>query len=178
MRARLLIAPAALLVALTAAPSSAKKVPLIEDPKGDYPVAAADIVSADMTTATKGKGSLVITLNLAAAPSTSTPYSYWVGFVVGDCNFLAALYNHPLEGVFTTSGVGCTQPGETSLPEGNVKVSGSTITWTVPLTGDLKKGATATDITAGTAPTGMISGGVVEALGDAAATDKSYKIGS
>ena len=165
-------------IALAAAPAGAKKAPLIEDPKGDYPVPNGDIVSADITTVPTGKGKLLITMDVAAAPSTSTPYSYSVNFVVGDCSFSAVYYGHPFEGVFTTSGVGCQVDGETSLPEGNVKVSGTTITWTVPLTGDLKKGATATDITANAQPSGMASGGVVATLGDAASTDKSYKIGS
>ena len=178
MRIRLVIAPAALLVALAVGSSSAKTAPLIEDPKGDYPVPAADILSADITTVKTGKGKLIIELVVDAAPSPTTPYSYTVSFVVGDCNFSAVYYGHPFDGVFTKTGVGCSDPSSTSLPEGNIKIDGGKLTWTVPLSGDLKKGATATEITAATQPTGMVSGGVIAMLGDEATTDKSYKIGS
>ncbi len=178
MRLRRLVAPVLLIACLAAPPALAKKAPLIEDPTGDHPVPVGDIVSADITSVTTGKGKLTITMTLAGAPSTTTPYSYSVNFIVGDCDFGAIYYGHPFAGVFTTSGVGCRETGSTSLPEGTVKVSGATITWTVPMTGALKKGALATDITANAQPSGVISGGVVAALGDTAATDKSYKLGS
>lgn len=176
MRTRHLLPSAAVVLALLAGQASAK-APLIEDPKGDYPVPSADIVSADITTVKVGKGKLLIDLVLAAAPATTTPYTYSVSFVVDDCQFSAVYYGHPFEGVFSTTGVGCDDPASTSLPEGAAKISGSKITWTVPLAGALKKGATATDITAATQPSGMVSGGIVAALGDGATTDKSYKIG-
>jgi len=174
MRARHLLVPLALTTVLASGALAAPK-PQLTDPKGDYPVAGADIVSATLSTLPGAKGKLQIDLALAAAP---TAYSYSVNFIAGDCSFAAIYYGHPAEGVFSKSGVGCRVAGSTSLPEGSFKIKGSTITFTVPLTGALKKGVTVTDITAGTAPSGMISGSVAAALGDNATTNATYKIGS
>jgi hypothetical protein len=164
-------------VAVLASQAGAAPKPQITDAKGDYPVAAGDIVSATLSTVQKGlREQLQIDLVLAAAPSTSTPYSYAVGFTVGACNFRAIHYGHPADGVFSKSGVGCSGGG-TSLPEGSYKIKGSTITFTVPMTGALKRGAKATKLVADTQPSGAVSGGAVAALGDAA-TGKDWVLGS
>ena len=174
MRVRTLAVPLALLVALSGT-SSAKTAPLIEDPAGDHPVAAGDILTADILTTKKGKGALEITMTVGAPPSTTTPYAYTVMFTADDCDFSATYFGHPLEPAFLDSGVGCTEAAGGSKPAGNVKVSGSTITFLVPLTGALKKGVVVTDISAVTMFSGMLNSGPI---GDSAATDKTYKIGS
>ena len=173
MRPRRLVAPV-LLVACLASPSAfAKRAPLIEDPAGDYPVAVGDLLTADITTLPAGKGKLVITIDLASAPTTSTPYSYSVNFNVEECAFRAIFWGHPLEGVFAPNDVGCSG----SSAEGVAKVTGTKITFTVPLGGALKKGAELTEINASTHVSGMAHP-PGSPLGDAAATDKTYKIGT
>ncbi len=174
MRLPHVLVPLALTTLLASSALAAPK-PQLTDPKGDHPVAAGDIISATLSTLKGGKGKLQIDLVVAAAPST---YSYSVNFVAGDCSFGAIYYGHPFEGVFSRSGIGCRIAGSTSLPEGSYKIKGSTITFLVPLAGDLKKGVTVTDITANTVPSGVISGGAAAMLGDQAETDTTYTIGS
>lgn len=151
-----------------ASTAGAAVAPQIADPKGDTPVAAADIVKGTLTVVKPRKKAMTIALELAAAPSTANPHTYSVTFTVADCSFRAAYYGHPFEGVFTTSGVGCSVQGETSLPEGAVEVKGSTITWTVPMSAPVKPGAKVTALEAATEFSGVMSGGPGQAVGDTA----------
>ena len=167
MRTAVAAAAIATLVA-GAATSHAAPKPQITDATGDYPVASADITSGSLALVAPRNKAITIKLNLAAPPTTTTPHTYSVAFTVADCSFRAAYYGHPFEGVFTTSGVGCQVEGETSLPEGNVEVVGSSIVWTVPTAAPLKRGAKVTGLTATTQFSGVVSGGAVEAIGDAA----------
>ncbi|HVE98949.1 MAG TPA: hypothetical protein VNA12_07200 [Mycobacteriales bacterium] len=174
---RIAIPAAVALLGLVSQPAGAKP-PLLEDPRGDTPVAVGDIVSADITTILRGERKLVITMSLAAPPSTSTPYSYYLWFVAGTCRFFAVYFGHPVD-AFQKSAMGC-DDGNNNTPydKGNATVSGTSITWTVPLSGEFKPGAVIRKIRAGTQPGGMSSNPRLEAAGDTGTTDKTYRIGS
>jgi hypothetical protein len=175
---RNVILVAVALLGLVSQPAGAKP-PLLEDPKGDAPVAVGDIVSADITTILRGGGKLVIRMSLASAPSTLTPYTYRLQFDVGACAFQAFYFGHPLDAAFSKSAMGCADGNNaTPLGEGNATVSGTSITWTVPLSGDFEPGALITRISAATEPGGLTSGTRLEAAGDTATTHKTYTIGS
>jgi hypothetical protein len=175
MRSRRLLAAAIALLAATPA-AHAKVQPQIQDPKGDYPVGVGDIVSLTFTTPLKGiKEQLQIDMELAADPSTNTPYAYEVRFVAEDCNFVAIYFGHPFDGVFSKSGVGC-QTTETP-PEGVVKVSGTHIVFTVKFTSKIKRGTLLENLTAATAPGGALSGGLAARGGDSASGDE-WVVGS
>ncbi len=177
MRCRpVLLAGLALLVAAPQAFAAPKAQ--ISDAKGDYPVPVGDIASVTFSTIPKGsKEALQIDMLLAGPPSTQTPYSYTVTFTADDCEFAAIHYGHPLEGVFSTSGVGC-RDGSTSLPEGSFKVTGSHVIFTVPLSKKIKRGSILEDLAAETAAGGAVSGGVAGNTGDTASSDKTWKVGS
>lgn len=166
------------LLGLVAQPAGAEP-PLLEDPRGDAPVAVGDIVSVDITTVLRGTGRVVITMTLASPPSTSTPYSYRVRLTAGSCDFQAVYFAHPTAAAFPTSAMGCDDhDNATPLGDGNGTVSGSTITWKLPLSGAFRRGAVLTDIRAGTEPGGLSTGTRLEAAGDTAATSTTYRIGS
>jgi hypothetical protein len=142
--------------------------PQITDATGDYQIASADIVSGLLAVSGKGKyPTLIIRLTLAAPPVTTTPYSYVVSFKVGDCSFYAEYYGHPLDRVFSTSGVGC-DDGSTSLPDGSVAVNGSAVVWSVPFDGSFKLGQKVTHLAAATEPGGAVTGTFPPPAGDAA----------
>ncbi len=169
----LLIGPV-VAVALLATQAGAVRPPQLTDPKGDTELAAADILSATLSTVGR---TLQIDLVVAAPVTDTMPYSYGVYFVAGDCNFSAVYYGHPAEPLgFNKSGVGC-DTGSSSLPAGNVGVSGATITFTVPLSGPLRKGLQLTGIRADTTPSGLVSGAVLPYLQDTAITATTYTIG-
>lgn len=177
MRRNVILVAVALL-GLLSQPAGAKP-PLLQDPKGDAPVAAGDIVSADITTILRGRGKLVIKMSLASPPSISTPYSYRLRLDVGTCAFQAFYFSHPLDAAFSRSAMGCDDFNRaTPLGKGNATVSGTSITWTVPLSGEFKPGALISGINAATEPGGMTSGTQLEAAGDTGTTDKTYTIGS
>lgn len=168
---------AATVALLTAVPTAhAKVAPQIVDPKGDYRVPVGDIISVTFTTERKGtKESLQLDMLLAEAPSTNTPYAYEVRFNAGDCEFVAIYFGHPLDGVFSKSGVGCYV--DETPPAGTVKVTGTHVIWTVKLSGPVKRGVLLEALTAGTTPGGASSGGPAQLAGDAATGD-DWVVGS
>jgi hypothetical protein len=160
----------AVVTALVLSTGSAHAAPKqqIRDAAGDYQVAAADILSGSLAVTGKRTKTLVIRLNLAAAPTTTTPFTYTVTFQAGgDCSFKAIYYGHPLEGTVSTSGVGC-KVGSDPLRTGDVVVDGASVVWSVPLSPPLKLRQRVTTLAARTEPGGFVSGPFSPPLADAA----------
>jgi hypothetical protein len=157
----ILVAPVANLASQAGA--SPKPKPQLTDAKGDYPVASADIVSATLSSVPAGTQTLLrIDLTLAAPPMTVTPYSYTLGFIVSGCQYRVVYFGHPFRGVLNDSTAGCIT-GD-AVPHGRYSIEGSTITFTVPMSGALKRGARATDLFATTEPGAVSSAGTVATI--------------
>lgn len=181
---RLVAAASAALVLLCSGVASAgttsraapKPKPQLTDPKGDYPVASADIVSGTLSSVPDGTKTLLqIDLTLAAPPTTLTPYSYTLGFTVPGCDFRAVYFGHPLKGVLNDSVAGCIT-GK-AVPHARYRIQGSTITFTVPMSGALKRGVRATTLFAVTEPGGVSSASKLAMFGDTA-TGTDWVLGS
>lgn len=154
----------AIVVLASQAGAAPKPKPQLTDAKGDYPVASADIVSATLSTVPDGTGTLLqIDLTLAAPPTTVTPYSYTVGFNVPGCQFRVVYFGHPLKPVLNDSVGGCLIK-DTAVPHARYRIQDSTITFTVPMSGALKRGARATSLFADTEPSGVSSEGTVATI--------------
>lgn len=176
MRRTISVAALAIL-ALAATHAGAAPKPQLTDPKGDYAVeASADIVSATLSTIPKGtKEQLQIAVVFAAPIAGRPPYTRTLGFTVGDCEFSAIHFGHGTP-AFSDNGVGCSS-GDATTVAGTMKIKGSTITFLVPLTGALKRGAKVTDLHAATAPSGMLANSPLDLAGDTA-TGSDWVIGS
>ena len=173
---RTVLATSLLALGLIAGSAGAAPKPQITDAKGDYPEASADIVSARLSTVPKGtKEQLQIDLVMAGAVTGSAPYTRSVHFTVGDCSFSATHFGHGTP-AFADNGVGCSS-GDTTTVAGTMKIKGSTITFLVPMTGAIKRGAKVTDLRAATAPSGMLANSPLDNAGDTA-TGSDWVIGS
>ncbi|HVF20386.1 MAG TPA: hypothetical protein VNA14_09100 [Mycobacteriales bacterium] len=139
--------------------------PQLIDPKGDYPVAGADLVSALFVTEKKTK--LVITLEFAGPVNTPIPFGYQVTFTTDDgCTWRGNFF-----GTTGNSSGGCTT-SNTSPP--TAKVAGNKIIFTVAAKGDLKPGTELSRIAASSTPGGGLAGGPG---GDTGQTDATYIVG-
>ena len=176
---RFAAASAALAAMLMAGSATASPAPQLTDPAGDHPISAGDILSATFSPAPGKAGVLQIDLVVAAAPSQLTPYSYAVTFETMTCNFKAVYYSQPAGPLgFASSGVGCDDGQSSELPTGDVTVSGTTITYRVPLTKDgLRRGDVLTKIRASTTLSGLVTAAEpTPHVQDTASTDKTYRL--
>ncbi|HVE62932.1 MAG TPA: hypothetical protein VNB94_03930 [Mycobacteriales bacterium] len=155
--------------ALFASHASAAPTPQVTDPKGDYPVAGADIVS--LTLSTVKKKTLVIALELAgpASPATPIPYAYQINFMAGSCDWRVNYFGANDE----VSG-GCR--GDNSSAPSGVKINGNTLTFSVPTKGAFKLGTKITAFAIYSAPGGVLSGSGPGAAGDTATGDATYVV--
>lgn len=166
----------AIVVLASQAGAAPKPRPQLTDAKGDYPVASADIVSATLSSVPHVTETLLqIDLTLAAPPRTVTPYSYTLGFTVPGCDFRVVYFGHPFRGVLNDSTAGCITGN--AVPHGRYSIEGSTITFTVPMSGALKRGARATNLFAVTEPGAYSSASMVGLFGDTA-TGTDWVLGS
>lgn len=157
-------------VAALAVPhAGAANAPQVVDPKGDYPNAAADILSVLFET--RGKSAMTITMELASAPNTPVPYSYQITFVAGDCDWRGHLF-----GAQGSVGGGC-RDDDSAAPTG-AKIDGNKVIFTVPAKGRLKPGTILTTLGANNSVGGASAGGASALTGDGATSDKTYKVGS
>lgn len=163
---------------LAAQGASAAPGPHVQDPGGDHPVAMGDIVSATFSTVRGKSPALRIQLSLAAAPTVPSLYSYTISFTAGECPVDVMYHGSGESGSARCVVEGLSVDGP-SVPV-DVSVSGSTITFRVPLGGDLRKGVVLTDLAVVTMPSGAVAGrGTGEpALGDTATSNRTYRIGS
>ncbi|HVF19073.1 MAG TPA: hypothetical protein VNA14_02385 [Mycobacteriales bacterium] len=153
--------------------------PLLTDPAGDHPIGAGDLLSASFSSIRTGAGTLQIDLVVAAAPSQLTPYSYAVTFQTLTCNFKAVYYSQPAGPLgFESSGVGCDDGKSSELPTGDVTVSGTTITYRIPLAkSGLRRGDLLTKIRASTTLSGLVTAAEpTPHVQDTATTEKTYRI--
>jgi hypothetical protein len=179
------LAPVAL-----AAPS-----PQLSDPKGDWQVSSQDVLSGRISSVlAAGRPNLVGELSLAAAPAAGVVSQYALNFLVG-CDAYTFSYFWP----GTTQGAKATldhysfcqeRPVTEPLPDDSTSttfaVKGTTLTWQLPYTGKIVKGARANGFSAvGCSAIGAVFfGDSITGLhevdtGDVAyATNRSYVIGS
>ena len=136
MRTRLLAATAATACIAFALPAHAA-APEISDGKGDSPVAGADIVSVDFTSTYKVVNREKKTTGYKVKLTLAAPPASQVWFIVevakSDCPTFEFEYStNALPG--GPSGARCADGINTKYPTAvaPAKVSGSTITWTVP----------------------------------------------
>ncbi|HVE62931.1 MAG TPA: hypothetical protein VNB94_03925 [Mycobacteriales bacterium] len=163
---RTVLAAAIAVIALAAPHAGAAPKPQLTDPRGDYPVAGADIVSALFVTEKKTK--LVVTVEFAGPPNTPVPFAYQLRFSTDDnCTWRGNVF-----GVDGSSSGGCT--GSNASPPA-VKISGNKIVFTMPAKGALKPGTELSDIAVSSTPGGALAGAPG---GDTAATDAAYVVGS
>lgn len=201
LRTVLVVASAAAVATAGAASaaSTGPKIVAFSDPAGDNvsPSAGQDITGVTWTTAGTGSGrkyvvkSLVLTLTLAAPPTTDGTTLYGVDGNLGGCgdfyvNYmpgaqLGETFNYADCGGDPSSATG----GGTSF-DATPEVKGNSIVWTLPiksLPGDVKVGSTFTGLNALTdfvdPVTGIIGsyGAGGPALEDTAATDSPYVVG-
>ncbi|HEV2889464.1 MAG TPA: hypothetical protein VGX28_03740 [Frankiaceae bacterium] len=139
-RPRLLAAVAAATALLAPSAYASPNRPQITDPKGDAVTGAAelDIVSARWSTSGRGNDkALVATMTLAAPPKDGVPYTYELSSVVRDCGVVWFRYT-PGALLMTLGG---TVPGEVWAECADevydsvitLTVTGSTITWSIPV---------------------------------------------
>src|SRR4051812_2481080 len=138
MRARLALAIAATsCLALTTTSHAAAAKPQLTDPKGDSPVAGADIVSAKFTSTfkrvrrVKTPTGFTLTLTLAAAPAKQVWYQIQVA--KADCPTFEFEYSTSSLGG-GPAGARCADGVNTKYETkvAPAKVSGTTVTWKVP----------------------------------------------
>jgi hypothetical protein len=141
------LAPVAL-----AAPS-----PQIADKKGDWQVASQDVTSGRFSSAlVAGKPNLVGELTLAAAPAAGIESMYALNLVVGcDGYTFSYIWTGVTQGSKATLDHYdfCNQhPATDPQPDDSTPVAlavkGTTLTWQVPYTGKIVKGARATSFSA------------------------------
>jgi len=158
---------AAIAMSLVLAPAAeAKPRKVLTDPKGDYPAAGADVVSATFDTVKKTK--LVVTIEFAGAPSTPVPFAYQLRFTSDEnCNWRGNYFGE----TFGSSG-GCSTD-DANPP--TVTVKGNTLVYTMAAKGALKPGTELSLIAVSSSPGGALAGAPG---GDAAATDMTYVVGS
>ena len=163
---------------LTAPGATAAPEPHVKDPAGDHPVAMGDIVTATFSTVRGKVPALRIQLSLAAAPTAPSLYSYTVSFTAGECPVDVMYHGSGESGTARCVVDGLTIDGP-SVPV-DVSVSGSTITFRIPLGGDLRTGVVLTDLAIVTAASGAVAGrGTGDPpLGDTATSTRTYRIGS
>jgi hypothetical protein len=187
-------------IALASAASAAGPATLtFPDPKGDNtsPGAAQDITGVTFTTSGTGTGrnyvakNLVITLSLAAAPSTDGTTIYEVAFDQPGCgNVYVSVVpgSIVLDPSYNSAGCGSAADatGSTSTSfAGAPEVKGSSFVWTLPmrsLPAPVTPGMTLSGVNAFTdfidpAFGSFGPGAVTGPLYDTAATDTSYKVG-
>lgn len=165
---RATVAAAVATLALIAPHAEAKPQQVLTDPKGDYPVAGADVISATFDTqGTK----LVVTLEYAAAANSPIPFSYQLQFTAGDCDWRGNYF-----GANNGTGGGCR--GSDSDAPASVKVDGNKIVFTMAAKGKLQKGTKLTGINVNSSPGGVLAGGNSSVAGDSGATDATYVVGS
>ena len=183
-----------------ASPSSAASGPaslVVPDPEGDAIAAGAafDITSIELTTAGKGTGaaytpkSFVVTLTLAAPPSTQAGSTYGVDVELDGCGYANFSYAPGAalgEGsIFTECGSPEDDTGSTAtLYSQPPKVKDNVITWTISVkTPGFKPGTEVTEINGFTTYNEPVFGiigptAIDKALAfDLAETDKTYVIG-
>jgi len=150
--------------ALAVPQAEAAPKPQLTDPKGDYPVAGADIVSALFTTV---KGKLVVTVELAGSPSTPAPFAYQLRFSTDEgCNWRGNVF---YDG---SSSGGCS--GTDASPPA-VKASGNKLIFTMAAKGVLKPGIELSGLAVSTTPGGALAGAPG---GDTGTTETTYVIGN
>lgn len=143
--------------------------PQLTDPKGDYPLAGGDLVSALFVTENKTK--LVVTLEFAGPVDTPIPSGYQLRFSIGGGCIWRGHYYGAYGGSEASSQDGCAGP-EANRP--TVTAHGNTVVFTLAAKGALKPGTVLTGITAVTNPGGVTAGGG----GDHGQTSKTYVVGT
>jgi hypothetical protein len=143
------IAPALLAILALAGSATAAPRSGISDPRGDWPVASQDVVSAKLSSVlVSGKPVLRGELQLAAAPD-GRPATYAIGFAVG-CH--AYSFDKSTEATGDHVALSYTDyctpeddgPGRIGVDKeypATVSVKGRTVTWLAPYVGQIKRGA-------------------------------------
>lgn len=150
---------AVLLVLCPAAASAASpgaQRPQLEDPDGDWPVPSADITA--VTLSTQGQA-VRVRLDLSGPPSPAQPTAYVVSFAYPGCQRLDVIYQYgagvpaAADGSYTDSSAcadGSALVAGSDLTDVSVSVTGSSVIWSVPLSGKLRRGARVTNLRAHT----------------------------
>lgn len=143
------IAPALLALLALAGPATAAPRNGISDPKGDWPVAGQDVISAKLSSAlVNGKPVLRGELRLAEAPGAG-PASYVVAFSLG-CHSYAFDKSTQATGEHVALSYSdyCTPEDDDPVRVGadkeypaTVTLKGSTLVWQAPYVGHVKRGA-------------------------------------
>ena len=177
MRHRLSAAAALVTCALIVSSGPATAAgPHLEDPAGDYAVAAGDVVAATFSTV-RGRNTpaLQIELTLAGAPSQPAQFSYTVGFTAGECVMDVMYY-----GAAESASARCVTDGleiDGYRVPVMVSVKGSTISMRMPLNRDVAMGVVLSDLAVVTSPGGLLAGRGAP-LGDSATSEKTYRVGT
>jgi hypothetical protein len=152
---RLLVIATAAAAAVLAAPAvAAPRAATLNDPKGDWPVASQDVLSARVTSVrVAGRPALVAALTLAAAPDAPTQYS--VAVTAGCDSWLLSVRNlgTDLEDA-RIEHVVCYDLADyptrqTEIEHATATVRGTTVEITAPYTLGLKRGTKVTSLSAG-----------------------------
>ena len=185
------LAPALAAFLALAAPAGAAPGPGITDPKGDWPVASQDVLSAKLSSALAGKTPVLrAELQLAAAPD-GRPATYAVGFSIGchgyafDHSWTAANgYQTALHHTaYCSRSAAPPKAGPDEKLPATVTLKGSTLVFEAPYVSEIKKGVKVTYLTAWGCAYACMWVGVnwddaQVSVGDLAYGDISYVVGS
>jgi hypothetical protein len=154
---RLLVIATAACAALLAAPAvAAPRAATLNDPKGDWPVAGQDVLSARVTSVrVAGRPALVGALSLSAAPDAPTQYS--VAVAAGCDSWLLSvrglgtdLQDARIEHL-ACSGLAEYATRQAEVADATAVVRGNTVEITAPYALGLRRGVKVTSMSAGAA---------------------------
>lgn len=181
---RLLIAAVAAVLAVAALPAQGAQRPHVVDPRGDWPVAAQDIVSATFSTVGSGRSRLLqIRLELAGPPQVDAALYWEVGWRTPGCALSYIEYSRSsyAPGDETAELIQQCAPGgkfENGLPATG-RLSGSTIVLTTPLSARFPVGTVLSQPYAGSWTFALVAPGVwVSREADSTPPGRTYRVGA
>ncbi|HUR13419.1 MAG TPA: hypothetical protein VM097_02880 [Mycobacteriales bacterium] len=181
---RRIVAVAAVALILTALPVQGMPRPHVVDPRGDWPVAAQDIVSATFATVGKGRvRALQITLELAGPPQVDAALYWEVGWRTPGCALSYIEYSRSsyAPGDETAELIQQCVPGgrfESGFPATG-RLTGSTIVMTTPLRTRFPVGTVLSRPYADSWTFALVAPGVwVARAADSTARGRSYRVGA
>lgn len=184
MRRVLLAAAVSVACALGALPASGAPRPHIVDPRGDWPAAGQDIVSATFSTIGKGKtAALQIRMELAGPPTPDAALYWEVGWSTPDCALSYIEYTRSAysPGFEHAELITRCRPGGPIASGGKAtgRLEGSTLVLTTPLAQRYPVGTLLSDPFAGSW-TFLLVAGAAPVFVPADSTDKGrpYRVGS
>lgn len=184
MRRRAAAVLAVLSAMVAALPASGAPAPQVVDPRGDWPMAGQDILSASFATTGSGRSSaLEIRLELAGPPLPDVGLYWEVGWSTPGCalNYVEYTRSAYGPGVEETELIRQCKPDGPFVPGGGAegRLEGSTVVLTVPLRDRYPRGTLITDPYAMSFTFVLVHGDVPTwRLADETAKGRPYRVGT